>query len=366
MPILIAGRERCVLKAGTNVLGGVGTDAVDISDLASLPRVAVITIAGDGTVLIQRLSSRIVVKLAGETLGAVPRELRDGAEIEVGGLRLGYDAATSEAGAAPSPTPKASELATEVLPAVSAPGRPARLVELTTGTVISIAAREMTVGRSEECDLVLSGKGLSRRHALIRADGSSYVVSDESTNGTFVNGERVTGRRALVPGDIVAFGEAQYRFEFVEPAEASRRAPDATAVARGVQAPAPVLAELEITEGPGAGTVHRLTRSVCSIGRGRQNDVHVAHESVSTSHASLLLKGDTWCLTDLHSANGTYVDGYRVAGERVLSAGCSLRLGKVEMTFRPVGRVAVVANGTRVVEDGLLRRIARVLAPPRD
>ncbi len=369
MPILITDRERCVLQIGTNVLGGIGPDAVDVAALHELPRVAVITISRDGPATIQRLSPRVVVKLGDETLGAVARELRDGSEIAVGGFRLRYSTAEPEVIASSKVKPKASELATEVLPAVSPPGRPARLIELTTGKIIAVAARELTVGRSEECDVVLTGKGLSRRHALIRADGTSYAVTDESTNGTFVNGERVVGSRLLKPGDILAFGEEQYRFEFAEPVGTGRRVPDATAVVQGVEPPTPALAELEIIEGTQAGTIHRITRRVSAIGRGKQNDVHIAHESVSTSHASLMLKGDAWYVTDLRSANGTYVDGYRVAGERALPAGCRVRMGKIEMTFRPhvgAGGAGGEANGTRVVGDGILRRLAEVLSPPRD
>ena len=358
MPLLTTERERCALHAGTNVLGGVGPEAVNLADLSMLPRVAIITIAANGAAMIQRLSPKVVVKLAGETLGATPRELRDGAEIEIGGLRVRYRTSEEQ-----RVGPKASELATEVLPAMPAPGRPARLVELSTGRTIPIPARELSIGRGEDCGVVLTGKGLSRRHAHIRAAGVTYTVTDDSTNGTFVNGERVTGDRPLAAGDVLAFGEEQFRFEFLEPAAPRPRVSAATAVLPGVKHDAPVLAELEITEGEGAPRVHRITRRVCAIGRSSQNDVGIAHESVSSSHASLMLKGDTWYLTDLRSANGTYVDGYRIAGERALPAGCTLRMGKVEMHFRPRTGTGPSANGTRVLGGGILRRLVNALSP---
>lgn len=364
MPVLITDAEQHQLTVGANALGGIGDDAVGIPALADLPRVAIIRISADRPATIQRLSPRIVVKLGGETLGAVARELQDGAVIEVGGLRLRYGASIpAETSTA---KPKASELATEVLPAMSAPGRPARLVGLTSGQTAPISARELTVGRGEDCGLVLTGKGLSRRHAVIRAAGATYTVTDESTNGTFVNGERVVGTRPLSPGDIVAFGDEQFRFEFTEPAGGRPGIAAATAVLPGVKHDAPVLAELEISAGPEAGRVHRIARRVCAIGRGTQNDVTIAHESVSSSHASLMLKGDTWYLTDLHSANGTYVDGYRIAGERALPSGCTLRMGKVELQFRPRTAQTPSTNGTRVLGGGMLRRIMDALSPQRD
>ena len=98
--------------------------------------------------------------------------------------------------------------------------------------------------------------------------------------------------------------------------------------------PAP-LAMLEGTRGKLAGQRWRVDRAVSTLGRGAENDVQVADDSVSTSHATLLLKGDEWFLVDLRSSNGTYVDGHRISGERALVRGSSLRLGAVEMTFTP-------------------------------
>jgi pSer/pThr/pTyr-binding forkhead associated (FHA) protein len=77
-----------------------------------------------------------------------------------------------------------------------------------------------------------------------------------------------------------------------------------------------------------------IERPVCSIGRGEQSDVRLRDDSVSTAHATLLRKGDTWYVVDLRSVNGTFVDGYRVAGERELPTGATLRVGAVEMIFR--------------------------------
>lgn len=363
MPVLIADRQRYELQPGANVLGGIGPDAIDITDLTSLPRVGIITVTRNASTTIQRLSPKVIVKLNGETLGAPSRELIEGSEIEIGGFRMRYSEAVIDEHQAVhgrGVVPKASELATEVLPSISAPGRPVRLIALATGRAVKIAARELIVGRSEECDVVLAGKGLSRRHAVVRAEGGGYAVTDQSTNGTFVNGERVVGSRTLQPGDIIAFGEEQYRFEFVEDAAATARDAGATVVEPDMRRPA--LAELEIA---GARRIHRIERPVCAVGRGKHNDVHIGHESVSASHASLLLKGDVWYLTDLRSANGTYVDGYRIAGERPLSSGCTVRMGKVEMIFRPARGGATVGNGTQPV-GGLLRRLARVLSPHRD
>lgn len=97
----------------------------------------------------------------------------------------------------------------------------------------------------------------------------------------------------------------------------------------------PPLAMLEVTRGKLAGQRWRVDRAVSTLGRGVENDVRLLDDSVSTSHATLLLKGDDWFLVDLRSSNGTYVDGHRISGERALVRGSTLRLGAVELTFTP-------------------------------
>ena len=56
---------------------------------------------------------------------------------------------------------------------------------------------------------------VSSKHAEIRVVGETVTLKDlESTNGTFVNGQRVTGERVLADGDVVAFGDAGPKAEF--------------------------------------------------------------------------------------------------------------------------------------------------------
>ena len=64
-----------------------------------------------------------------------------------------------------------------------------------------------TIGRDAGCDLVLADMTVSRTHAGLRREGGGWLLSDAgSTNGTRVNGWRVTGPVPLQPGDRVTFG----------------------------------------------------------------------------------------------------------------------------------------------------------------
>ena len=72
--------------------------------------------------------------------------------------------------------------------------------------------RRMLIGRSKECDLQLADPNISRRHAEIRQEGAGYWLIDlDSTNGMFVNGERVK-RAKLENGDRITIGSTDLVF----------------------------------------------------------------------------------------------------------------------------------------------------------
>jgi pSer/pThr/pTyr-binding forkhead associated (FHA) protein len=101
----------------------------------------------------------------------------------------------------------------------------------------------VTIGREPGCDLDLTGDTeASRLHAELERIGNAWVVSDDglSRNGTFLNGERIRGRRRLQDRDLILAGGTGILFR--DPAAAS--APEPTAAA-GSEAPAPVLGETQ-------------------------------------------------------------------------------------------------------------------------
>lgn len=83
------------------------------------------------------------------------------------------------------------------------------------GDELPLDSHPLTVGRGANNDLpITDDEYASTRHARFepRRDGV-YVEDVGSTNGTFVNGIRLTRERRLVPGDVVRVGETDLRFE---------------------------------------------------------------------------------------------------------------------------------------------------------
>lgn len=91
------------------------------------------------------------------------------------------------------------------------------------GTVTELTKEVSLVGRDVTNDVVIGDAEVSRQHARITRTPGGYVLEDlGSTNGTFVNGERLTTPRILNPGDLIAFGETvTITFDAVAPEAAA-------------------------------------------------------------------------------------------------------------------------------------------------
>jgi hypothetical protein len=75
---------------------------------------------------------------------------------------------------------------------------------------------EMTIGRDDTNGIVIADSSISSEHATVRSTSRGWRVTDlGSTNGTFVNGDKVDGRGlALRSGDSVELGSVVVRFEW--------------------------------------------------------------------------------------------------------------------------------------------------------
>jgi ABC transport system ATP-binding/permease protein len=72
---------------------------------------------------------------------------------------------------------------------------------------ISLKNRSVTLGRDPSANLYLDAPTISRRHAAIDTDNQGrYILTDYSTNGIFVNGQKVTGSAVLSPGATIRIG----------------------------------------------------------------------------------------------------------------------------------------------------------------
>lgn len=82
------------------------------------------------------------------------------------------------------------------------------------GRAVLLGSTGVVLGRSRDCDVVLSDENVSRHHAEVRPSGGSWIVRDlGSTNGVKVNGRHVDGAQSLRPGDRVTVGLSDLIYE---------------------------------------------------------------------------------------------------------------------------------------------------------
>lgn len=73
--------------------------------------------------------------------------------------------------------------------------------------------QEISLGRSNNNDIVLKDPYISKRHFRIVKDENEYFIEDlNSSNGTYVNGERIFDVKKLAYGDIIKVGNIEFMF----------------------------------------------------------------------------------------------------------------------------------------------------------
>ena len=89
-----------------------------------------------------------------------------------------------------------------------------------TGLSYELKVEKTTVGRIEDNAFQIAGPSVSSHHCEFLLRGNDVVVKDlNSTNGTFLNGQPVTGEAVVKAGQIVRLGQVEVRVEGAEPAK---------------------------------------------------------------------------------------------------------------------------------------------------
>ena len=79
----------------------------------------------------------------------------------------------------------------------------------------ALLKEEISLGRSEDNDIVIPHASISRAHArLVRRDGGYELVDLNSTNGSYVNNQPVHGSVMVPSGSEVRFGDIRFDLNF--------------------------------------------------------------------------------------------------------------------------------------------------------
>ncbi|MFW0110091.1 FhaA domain-containing protein [Rothia sp. P13129] len=89
------------------------------------------------------------------------------------------------------------------------------------GQNYSVDSFPVVLGRGAQADITVEDAGVSRRHLeIMEQDGIYLAVDLGSTNGSYLNGQRLQGRRELTHGSILKMGRAQIIFRLMVPRSA--------------------------------------------------------------------------------------------------------------------------------------------------
>ena len=212
--LLIPNLDQFTLPDGETTVGTSGDARLRLPE-AGTPRVhAIVQVARTKRVTIRPADNAAVVHVNGSPLGAQPRSLSHGDRITVAGYELLFGEerkAGSTKHLSRALGEEARRLAETTAKGPSAGAR-GKLVCLLDGREWTIPDRGLLIGREASCDVVVATSDISRKHASITLAPEGYVLTDTSTNGVLVNGDRVTGSRVLWIGDLIRIGNETFRF----------------------------------------------------------------------------------------------------------------------------------------------------------
>lgn len=170
---------------------------------------------------------------------------------------------------------------------------------------------EITIGRAQRNDIVIQSSIVSSQHGKIIFENDHAVICDlNSTNGLWVNDQRIDGNLLLENGNNIHFSDINdesYQGNYIE------------------------FKKVVAKEVGNWKKVPLKRNSRIGIGRKSDNDIIVPHNLVSRNHAIIESSNDEIYITDLNSTNGTFVNGKRVEKRRQLQIGDKVYVGQVQI-----------------------------------
>ncbi len=185
---------------------------------------------------------------------------------------------------------------------------------------------EFFVGRLQGCAVMVNDPLVSRRHARVRFESGRYILHNLGRNPTRINGA-LTQEQVLQDGDRLYFGQTEFMVRVDEPVmHATHPPPDESktvVISPHTAEPASARLTARISDGKELSFPPEKT---ILIGRRTDCDICLQDSTVSRRHAKIYFDGKRWCLKDLGSENGTFLDG-RPITQGVLSQHSNVQLG---------------------------------------
>ena len=181
------------------------------------------------------------------------------------------------------------------------------------------------IGRHPECDIVLTVDGVSGKHCMVTQQGNIWLLEDlKSSNGVFVNGNRISSPRQITSNDQITLGlSCPFPWDKLEPIKAPVYGTTYEPKGKVTQSkPSAVITAVPPAKGDSL-----------IIGRNSSCDQVIAEPMVSARHAKIKWVTNGAIIEDLGSSNGTFVNGVKIDQPTLIKAGDIIGLGSYTFTL---------------------------------
>lgn len=202
------------------------------------------------------------------------------------------------------------------------------------------------IGRTEDCEVELPSRSVSRSHAEITSEDEDYFLTDlNSGNGTGLNGKKVRAgeKHLLRSGDLIRIEEYDIRFFLDDESTTSDLEEDTDTDILEIKLLKKMMRALDSEDTPslevlaGSSSGQRIFLKEQDhpfiIGRDEACDLSLAENVLSRRHVQLEHKWGGVVITDLSSKNGTFVNNEPVQ-EKLLHDGDRILLGTLKILYR--------------------------------
>ncbi len=194
------------------------------------------------------------------------------------------------------------------------------------------------IGRNRQCDIVIPSPEVSRRHVQLDViNGRLHLTDLGSTNGTYINGERVD-KGPIQQGDVMRIDIIEFRVGILGLNAGKTQIRDVAQTrlyAAPATPPAPRMeTQLQGLSDPVSGITFSLSKDRMTIGRSLKNDIVIKDSTVSSLHAEIVKERDGWYIRDNDSLNGVYINGKKQQACHI-KANDNLRFGRVILELVP-------------------------------
>jgi len=337
----ISGADRppqdVVLPEGTTVLGRAATSSILLDHPMVSRRHAEVRTTATGAEIADMGSANGTLLNDMELPIKEWLPLRSGDKVEIGPFSLKLKSGSTGSAA----TGMETALLQQGTVLISAAAPPHLLIRMANGQLQDIKLTEpsYTLGRSPDNDIVVNDPAVSRQHARLDKQGSTYAITDlGSTNGLAVRGDLIE-RKQLAQGDTLQISKAvELEFHAAE----------------------------TMGESPSIAPIDLNSKQEVVLGRGGSADVaEIQNPQVSRVHARIVYENGRLVIEDAGSEGGTFVNGDRVQ-RQVINEGDEIRLGgqalrlvngqlqaqtDANLTLDAVNLRRVVASGTTILQD---------------